>query len=71
MWFWRWVGLFIKSTLLNDWKLIELDTYMEGLYIVSLDNVSQGIKIVLCPCYLPPENSPWAIDCDLYFSQIR
>ena len=46
--------IYKKCTLLNDGKFSELDTYMDGLYIVSLDTVSHGIKIVLCPCYLPP-----------------
>ena len=41
---------------------------MEGLYFVSFIIVRLDIILVLCPCYLPPENSSWAIDSDLFFN---
>ena len=60
------VGIFVKADLLKEWELGELDTNMEGLYFVSFINVQLDINLVLCPCYLPPENSSWALDSDLF-----
>ena len=61
-------GIFVKVDLPKEYELRELDINMEGLYFVSFIIVQLDIILVLCPCYLPPENSSWAIDSDLFFN---
>ena len=61
-------GIFIKNELLSKWNFVELDKEMDGLYFVRITNCDNDISIILSVCYLPPENSSWALDCDAFFS---
>ena len=57
-----------KNTILIDWEFQELDSEADGLYLVSLSNSNLDFKISLSACFLTPDTSSWAMDCDLYFN---
>ena len=64
------VGLFLKNSLLNDWEFNVLDNTIDGLYITTLVNKKTECKIMLVPCYLPPETSNWGNESDVFFNHI-
>ena len=64
------VGLLVREELLNDWYINEIDSMIDGLYIVSLNNRHNDVKLLLNPCYLPPENSPWGNDSEAFFNHL-
>ena len=55
----RGVGLLVKSELKSNWRFEELDKTVDGIYVTCLVNKRNNTKIMLVPCYLPPENSKW------------
>ena len=64
------VGIFIKTNILNEWLFDEIDKSVDGLYITCLTNKITNYKIVLIPCYLPPENSEWGAESEHFFSHL-
>ena len=64
------VGIFIKNTLFNKWNFREIDSSVDGLFVTSLYNETTDSKIVLVPCYIPPENSAWSMDCEYVYNHL-
>ena len=64
------VGIFIKNTLLNKWHFREIDSSVDGLFVRTLYNETTDSKIVLVPCYIPPEDSAWSMDCEYVYNHL-
>ena len=64
------VGIFLKCNILDEWNFSEIDRNMDGLYVVCLTHKINDFKLVLNPCYLPPENSSWGMESDAYFNHL-
>ena len=48
-----------------------LDDSYEGMLWIKLTPRSQtGIPLVICVCYLPPADSPRAVDAEKYFDEL-
>ena len=64
------VRIFLKCNILDEWNFSEIDRNIDGLYVVCLTHKTNDFKLVLNPCYLPPENSSWGMESDAYFNYL-
>ena len=64
------LGVFIKNVLLKDWEVKEIDSNLDGLYVICLVSKLSDCRMILCPCYLAPERSTWGMEADRYFNHL-
>ena len=60
------VGMFISRDLLTEWLLEVLDKSIDGILLVLMTNKKTDFTIMLVSCYLPPEQSNWGSDSDMF-----
>ena len=60
------VGVLIKETLLQIFKVSVCDKIYEGILGVQLQNIYTDFVLQVYECYLPPEGSPWANSTQLF-----
>ena len=62
------VGIFVKKTLCNDFKITKLEDATEGILWIELYHKMTKERLRFCVCYLPPNNSSRAVNAeDVFF----
>ena len=62
------VGMFISRDLLTEWLFEFIDKLIDGILLVLMTNKKTDFTIMLASCYLPPEQSNWRSDSDMFFN---
>ena len=64
------VGILIKNELLNEFEHKTIDIENEGILWVTLTHKIDRFCLVLCVCYLPPENSSRQEDVFSFYDKL-
>ena len=64
------VEIFVRKDLLKAWQFEILDKTGDEILATCLVNKKTKYKILLVSCYLPPENSNWGYDSDVFFNHL-
>jgi hypothetical protein len=63
-------GILVKDSLFQTFYIDLIDKSFEGIIGIRLiDKISQ-CSVVIFSCYLPPENSPYATNCNDFFTHL-
>ncbi len=60
------VGLLVKDTVYNAYSVKILDKTFDGILCVLFTDKQTDYTFIICTCYLPPENSPYAYPNDFF-----
>jgi hypothetical protein len=64
------VGFLVKEKLLDIFNIRVLDDSCEGILWIVLNNKYTSFCLKACVCYLPPENSPRAVNAAAFFDNL-
>ena len=64
------VGFFIKNTFLNDFDVHIVDKEIDGLLGILLTEKLSEAQILLFTGYLPPENSKWGRNPEIFYGHL-
>ena len=64
------VGFLIKSYLYSEYNIKCVDSSHEGVLVFSFQHKVSQMSLIIVGCYLPPENSVYGKNTELYFNYI-
>ena len=64
------IAILIKDMLFDKYKIEVIDKEMDGLTRIQLTDIITEFMLVLYTCYLPPANSTWGYDLDVFFAHL-
>ena len=64
------VGMFIKHDILTNYVVADVDRTYEGILVVRLCHKITKYSIAVYSCYLPPENSKFGRDPEIFFEHL-
>ena len=64
------IGVLVSNKLLNSYKVDIIDKNTEGILAIKCTRVISNYQLVIIVCYLPPENSPWGKNVEMFFAYL-
>jgi len=64
------VAILVKNSVFVNFSVNVIDRDQEGILGIQLTNKETGFVCVVFSCYLPPENSIWGRNADVFFSHL-
>ena len=64
------VGFLVHNTIFQRYDVNVIDQTYEGILVLKLAHRYSYFTFCIASCYLPPENSPWGRDGELFYSHI-